>query len=682
MTDKKDCVISNVDNVLSVILTVVYLFIITPIGIIFRLFKKCRTKVELDKNTSTYWNNKTSSKYKLKFYLPTKKEINILGISGFYHDSAAALIQDGNIIAAAEEERFTRIKHDPRFPQNAIKFCLEDGKIKPINLDAVVFFSTPSLMLSRIFDSFFTSAPRGLNSFIGTIIIWLKEKLWIKRTIMKSLRGLRGTILFTEHHQSHAASAFFPSPFQEAAILTIDGVGEWATASIGIGIDNKIELLEELYFPDSLGLLYSAFTYYLGFKIHSGEYKVMGLAPYGEPKYVNSILEYIVDIKEDGSLRLNKEYFNFAGSFPYLNEKFRQLFDVPERLPETTITQKHMDLACSIQEVCELAMLRMAKYVAKKTGMRNLCMAGGVALNCVANSKILKERIFDNIWIQPAATDAGGSIGAALLTYYQYLNKPRKVNPQKDSMNGSFLGPQYTNEEIEELLKNNNIPYQKLSYEELIDKAANLIADGNVIGWFQGRMEFGPRSLGARSILADPRNPSMQKRLNLKIKFREGFRPFAPSILEENLSDYFELNSPSPYMLLTAEVKKERRIPLTKEQEKLRGIDKLNTIRSDIPAVTHIDYSARIQTVTKETNPVFYDLIKKFHNITGCPVLINTSFNVRGEPIVCTPKDAITCFCRTGIDYLVIGNYVIDKKNIPYELLEKHTKTYENLKLD
>ncbi|MBI4563346.1 MAG: carbamoyltransferase [Planctomycetes bacterium] len=607
--------------------------------------------------------------------------MNILGISCFYHDSAAALLRDGDIVAAAQEERFTRKRHDAEFPTCAIDYCLREGGISPEDLDAVAFYDKPLLKFERILDTHLRVAPLGIRSFLMAIPLWVREKLWMRRLIRKRLPGYAGDILFTEHHESHAASAFFPSPFEEAAVLTVDGVGEWTTASFGVGKGNRVELLQELHFPHSLGLLYAAFTSYTGFKINSGEYKVMGLAPYGEPKYVQTILDPLVDLREDGSLRLNMEYFNFLGGLTMTNEKFHRLFGGPPRIPETKLTQREMDLARSIQEVCELAMLRMGRHVAKTTGMKNLCLAGGVALNCVANGKLLRDGCFERIWIQPASGDAGGSLGAALTIWHHYYDRPRKPE-RRDAMEGALLGPSFSQAEIEAFLARKGAHYQVLSREEILTTTAELLAQGNVVGWFQGRMEFGPRALGARSILGDPRDPTMQARMNLKIKFREGFRPFAPSVLSDEASRYFALEGESPYMLLVAPVREERRRAMSDDERKLWGIDQLNVARSDIPAVTHIDYSARVQTVAREDNPVYYDLIERFARESGCPVLVNTSFNVRGEPIVCTPEDAFRCFCRTGLDYLVIGNCLVDKKAVAPELIEVGEKWKKEFKPD
>jgi len=597
---------------------------------------------------------------------------NILGISAFYHDSAAALISDGEIIAAAQEERFTRKKHDFRFPDNAIKFCLERGALDVSQLDYIVFYDKPFLKFERLLETYFAYSPWGLRSFISAMPIWIKEKLFLKDLIRDELKKLSKTklpknsgfnnILFTEHHESHAASAFFASPFKSAVVLTMDGVGEWATASYGIGCDNNISLLAELHFPHSLGLLYSAFTYYTGFKVNSAEYKVMGLAPYGEPKYVDVIFDKLLDLKPDGSFKLNMDYFNYCVGFTMTNRRFDELFGGPPRKPEAKLTQKEMDLARSIQVVTEEIMLRMARHVHKETGEENLCLAGGVALNCVGNGRLLREGPFKNIWIQPASGDAGGAVGAALDVWYRYLGNKRQ-SKKEDSMKASLLGPEFSDEYIEGFLKTGNISYKKFSdSEELVNKVSDLIADEKVIGWFQGKMEFGPRALGARSIIADARSKKMQSILNLKIKYRESFRPFAPTVLEEKVSDYFQLERKSPYMLLVAQVKKERCVPMPQSQNSLSLKDKVNIPRSDIPAITHLDYSARVQTINKEQNEIYYKLIKRFQEKTGCAVIVNTSFNVRGEPIVCSPEDAYRCFMRTQMDYLVMGNFLLDKK--------------------
>jgi carbamoyltransferase len=585
----------------------------------------------------------------------------ILGISCFYHDSAAALIKDGEIIAAAQEERFTRKKHDSSFPHNAIKYCLGAGGITAQELAYVTFYDKPLLKFERILETYLATAPFGIASFIMALPLWLKEKLWIPSLIKDNL-GADVPLLFTEHHESHAASAFFPSPFQKAAFLTMDGVGEWATTSYGIGDGSRLTLMGELQFPHSLGLLYSAFTYFAGFKVNSAEYKVMGLAPYGEPKYVQTIYDHLIDLKEDGSFRMNMEYFDYCSGLRMTNANFAELFGGPAREAESKLTQREMDIARSLQDVTEEIMLRMTRHVHRETGAKQLVLAGGVALNCVGNGRILREGPFEDIWIQPAAGDAGGALGAALFTWYAYLGKQR-ITPGNgvDAQKGSYLGPSYTDEQIGQFIRMNEIVARKVPTNELATIVADLIAQENVIGWFQGRMEFGPRALGARSIIGDARSSKMQSVMNLKIKFRESFRPFAPSVLQERVSDYFQIDRASPYMLLVAPVTEDRKIAMTPDQEQLFGIDKLNVARSDLPAVTHIDYSARIQTVNRETNPLYYDVIDAFARKTGCPVIINTSFNVRGEPIVCRPEEAFRCFMRTEMDYLVIGNYVIAK---------------------
>lgn len=591
--------------------------------------------------------------------------MNILGISAFYHDSAAALVRDGEILAAAQEERFTRKKHDFRFPKNAINYCLEEANIKSHEPDYVVFYDKPFLKFERILETYLQYAPVGIRSFIKAMPLWIKQKLWMKSLIQEYLGGYEGKILFPRHHQSHAAAAFYPSPFEEAAIITVDGVGEWTTTSVGYGKGNEVKLLKEIHFPHSLGMLYSAFTYYTGFKVNSGEYKVMGLAPYGEPKYVQTILDHLVDLKEDGSFKLNMKYFNYAAGLTMTNRRFNRLFGGPPRKKESLLTQKDMDLARSVQEVTEMAMLRIARHAGKVTGFKHLCLAGGVALNCVANGKLLREHLFDDIWIQPAAGDAGGALGAALAAWYHYLGNKRTVAEKTDFQKGSYLGPAYKNNEIREFLEKNNIPYTYYSEEELLDITARLLGEEYVIGWFQGRVEFGPRALGSRSIIGDARSAAMQKKMNLKIKYRESFRPFAPSVLSEEVSNYFEIDRGSPYMLLVADVKKKLQREMTEQEKQLFGIDKLNVMRSSITAVTHVDYSARIQTVHKETNPRYWQMIDRFRRQTGCPVIVNTSFNVRGEPIVCTPLDAYKCFMRTEMDYLVMGNYLLDKKDQP-----------------
>ena len=623
----------------------------------------------------------------------------ILGISAFYHDSAACLVVDGEIIAAAQEERFTRIKHDYNFPIHAARYCLKEAGITAEQLDYVGFYDKPLLKFDRLLETYLDYAPAGFNSFLKAMPLWMKEKLWMPdliRTELAKANGVEGEksarkasknfdwkLLFGDHHESHAASAFYPSPFEEAAILTIDGVGEWATSSIGIGRGNEITLLKELRFPDSLGLLYSAFTYYTGFKVNSGEYKVMGLAPYGEPKYVSLIKEKLAEVRDDGSIRMNHEFFSYSQGLRMTNGAFNQLFDGRPRRPESNVTQREMDLARSIQEITEEVMLKMARHVHKETGMKQLCMAGGVALNCVGNGRIFREGPFESIWIQPAAGDAGGALGIALAIWYRYLANKRtsaeKVGtwrsmpdarnnglaPYADQMKGSYLGPENSVEEIEDFLRTHNLPYQKYDRNELPGVVADVLAAGKIVGLHQGRMEFGPRALGARSILGDPRSPTMQSVMNLKIKYRESFRPFAPSVLREQVADWFELNDDSPYMLLVADVARKRRRQMTPEEEQLWGIDKLKVTRSDIPAVTHVDYSARIQTVRRETNPLYWEIIDSFWKKTGCPVIVNTSFNVRGEPIVCSPEDSYRCFMRTEMDYLVLETCLLNKTQQP-----------------
>jgi len=587
--------------------------------------------------------------------------MNILGISAFYHDSAACLVRNGEIVAAAQEERFTRKKHDYSFPAQAVKYCLKQGGIAAGALDYVCFYDKPFIKFERILETYLTYAPLGIRSFMMAIPLWIKQKLWMKEFIKKQL-GFEGAILFPEHHESHAASAFFASPFQKAAFLTIDGVGEWTTTSYGVGENNQISIMEEMHFPHSLGLLYSAFTYYTGFKVNSGEYKVMGLAPYGRPVYKDLILTELMDLKEDGSFKLNMKYFNYCAGLTMTSAKFHRLFGGPPRRPESMVTQRDMDLARSVQEVTEEVMLRMARHIHRRTGQKNLCLAGGVALNCVGNGKILREGPFENIWIQPAAGDAGGALGAALFAWYQYLDNERRADGAHDFMRGSFWGPEFTNEDIRLYLEQNEIPGEELSSEELPERIADLIAAEKTIGWFQGRMEFGPRALGARSIIGDARSPRMQETMNLKIKFRESFRPFAPTVLRERVSDYFDLDGESPYMLLVAPVKESIRREMTAQEQSYFGLEQLHVVRSVIPAVTHVDYSARVQTVAEEINPVYYKMIKAFERRYGCPVIINTSFNVRGEPIVCTPEDAYLCFMRTKMDYLVLGNYLLSKE--------------------
>ena len=592
----------------------------------------------------------------------SERKVSILGISAFYHDSAACLVRDGRIIAAAQEERFTRKKHDAAFPKCAVEYCLREGGIKTADLDLVAFYEKPFLKFDRILHSYLAYAPAGLKSFLMAIPLWIRERIWMKEVIREEL-GCDCKIIFPEHHESHAASAFFPSPYPEAAFLTVDGVGEWTTTSYGAGRANRIEMLGELHYPHSLGLLYSAFTYFTGFRVNSGEYKLMGLAPYGEPKYSDLILRELIDLKEDGSFRLNMKYFNYGVGLTMTNERFNQLFGRPPRKPESKLTQSDMDLARSIQDVTEEIMFRMARHVRKQTGMKDLCLAGGVALNCVANGRILREGIFDRIWIQPAAGDAGGALGAALFAWHQYLDKGRQVDGVNDLQRGSYLGPDYSREEIRGYLTSQNIPSTELSDEELPEKIADLIKAEKVIGWFYGRMEFGPRALGGRSIIGDAQSTKMQEVMNLKIKFRESFRPFAPTVLRERVADWFELDRESPYMLLVAPVAKSRRREMTAEEQKKFGLEKLLAIRSTIPAVTHVDYSARVQTVTEEHHPMYYRMIKKFEEKYGCPVIINTSFNVRGEPIVGSPEHAWLCFMRTNMDYLLLGNFLLEKKD-------------------
>jgi carbamoyltransferase len=593
--------------------------------------------------------------------------MRLLGISAFYHDSAAALVQDGEVVAAAQEERFTRKKHDAGFPADAIRYCLEAGEVDLDGIDHIVFFEKPLIKFERLLETYLANSPRGFQSFRMAMPLWIKEKLFQKANLEKALKPFSpsgkvdGKLLFAEHHQSHAASAFFPSPFEEALVLTMDGVGEWTTTSLAIGRANTLETLREIHWPHSIGLLYSAFTYYTGFKVNSGEYKVMGLAPYGEPTYVDLIFDHLVDLKADGSFWLDQSYFNYATGLTMTSRKFDELFGGPPRDPEKLLTQRHMDLAASVQVVTEEIMLRITRDLAKTYGISNLCLAGGVALNCVANGKLLRDGRFKGIWIQPAAGDAGGSIGAALAAYHQHLGRPRQLNGALDGMQGSYLGPAFSQAEIEKRLAGVGAKFTAVGESELLENTCDALEAGHAVGWFQGRMEFGPRALGARSILGDPRNPEMQKTLNLKIKYRESFRPFAPSVLREDVADYFELDTGSPYMLLVADVKRNRRQPMNPDQEKLFGIDKLNILRSDIPAVTHVDYSARIQTVHAETNPRYHALLSTFKRRTGCSVLVNTSFNVRGEPIVCTPEDAFRCFMGTEMETLVMGNCILRK---------------------
>jgi carbamoyltransferase len=602
--------------------------------------------------------------------------VSILGISAFYHDSAACLVIDGEIVAAAQEERFTRIKHDHRFPVHAARYCLAEANLSARQLDYVGFYDKPLLKFDRLLETYLDYSPSGFSSFLKSMPLWMSEKLWMpdlirtelakadgeddERQAKKNGKKFEWKLLFGDHHESHAASAFYPSPFAEAAILTIDGVGEWATSSIGTGKGNEITLLQELRYPNSVGLLYSAFTYYTGFKVNSGEYKVMGLAPYGEPKYVAAIKDKLLEVRDDGSIKLNQDYFSYSQGLRMTNGAFDKLFGGPPRQPESQLTQREMDLARSIQVITEEVMLKMARYVQRETQMKHLCLAGGVALNCVANGRVLKEVPFEKIWIQPAAGDAGGSLGVALAIWHRYLGKPRTGNGG-DAMKGSYLGPSDSETEIEKYLTENGFAYTKYSREDLPEVVAELLAAGKVVGLHQGRMEFGPRALGSRSIIGDARSAQMQSVMNLKIKYRESFRPFAPSVLRERMSEWFELDADSPYMLLVAEVAPEKRVELSSDEEKLTGLDKLKIKRSQIPAVTHVDYTARIQTVSRDTNPIYWDIIEAFRKRTGCPVIVNTSFNVRGEPIVCTPADSYRCFMRTEMDYLVLENFVLSK---------------------
>ena len=644
--------------------------------------------------------------------------MHILGISAYYHDSAAALVRDGEIIAAAQEERFSRKKHDARFPEHAIRYCLQQANLTLLDVDHIVFYDKPLVKFERLLETYLSYAPNGFRSFMTAMPVWLKEKLYLKTVLKKEFSKLLGVkhaklpkLMFSEHHQSHAASAYFPSPFERAAVLCLDGVGEWATTTVWLGEGNSLTPQWEIDFPHSLGLLYSAFTYYTGFKVNSGEYKLMGLAPYGEPIYVDKILTHLIDLKDDGTFRLNMDYFNYTVGLTMTNKKFDQLFDGPPRKPESKLTQREMDIAASIQVVTEEVVLRLSRTVQKELNVDYLCMAGGVALNCVANGRILREGPFKDIWIQPAAGDAGGALGAALAVWYQYHNQPRTVESEKvfaevgatvenssvqnsgiatlqpklktvpapkDKMKGSYLGPKFSDEDIQLYLDSIKAVYRRLDDAELMPRLAEILDDGNVVGWFQGRMEFGPRALGGRSIIGDPRNSKMQSVMNLKIKYRESFRPFAPSVLAERVSDYFEMNCPSPYMLLVAPIQENLRISMTAEQQQLFGIDKLNIPRSEIPAITHVDYSARVQTVHKDTNPRYHNLISHFEKRTGCGVIVNTSFNVRGEPIVCTPEDAYRCFMRTEMDYLVLENYLLAKSDqTPWEKDESWKQEFE-----
>jgi carbamoyltransferase len=609
--------------------------------------------------------------------------MRVLGISAYYHDSAAALLRDGVVAAAAQEERFTRKKHDASFPHEAIRSCLESTGTRPGDIDLVAFYDKPFLKFERLLETYLAFAPRGFTSFRQALPVWVKDKLFQRRTILQELEGLDGDqdwdkkLIFSEHHLSHAASAFYPSPFERAAVLTLDGVGEWTTSSLALGNGRDLKVLREIHFPHSLGLLYSAFTYYTGFKVNSGEYKVMGLAPYGEPKYVKQIREHLIDIKEDGSFRLNLEYFEYCTGLTMTNGNFDRLFGGPARKPEQRLTQREMDLAASIQAVTEEVMLKLALGVAKETGEKNLCLAGGVALNCVANGKLLRKRYFERLWLQPAAGDAGGALGAAFVAHYLYKGNARTVNGGLDAMRGGYLGPQFTQSDIEARLRKAGAVFEVLGEKEVIDECARSLADGKALGWFQGRMEFGPRALGARSILGDARSPAMQKTLNLKVKYRESFRPFAPSVLAEDAPKYFNLDAESPYMLLVADVAEAHRIAMTQEEQKLFGIEKLNVPRSTIPAVTHVDYSARVQTVHRETNPKYYALIERFKAHTGCPVIVNTSFNVRGEPIVGSPEDAFRCFMGTEIESLAVGNCFLRKERQDPSLKQNYEHKFE-----
>ena len=609
--------------------------------------------------------------------------MRILGISAYYHDSAAALVRDGEVVAAAQEERFSRKKHDSRFPRNAIEYCLAEDGVGMDDVDFIVFYDKPFLKFERLIETYMSFAPKGFESFRKAIPVWLKEKLFQKKLLCDELKecgaadGVEKRLLFSEHHLSHSASAFFPSPFEEAAVLTMDGVGEWATTSVGMGRGNSLEILKEIHFPHSLGLLYSAFTYYTGFKVNSGEYKLMGLAPYGEPRYAQTILDNLIDLKRDGSFRLDLSYFNYCTGLTMTNEKFHGLFGLPPRQPGEPLTQQHMDIAASIQKVTEEAVLGLTRAIADETGAKNLCLAGGVALNCVANGKILRDARFENIWIQPAAGDAGGAFGAALAGYYLFKGQARTVNGAHDSMRGAFLGPSFSQEEIEKRLRAEGARFETLDDAALVQASATALAEGKAVGWFQGRMEFGPRSLGGRSILGDAQSPTMQSVLNLKVKYRESFRPFAPSVLREDVSDWFELDADSPYMLLVADVVKSRRREMTEEEGKLFGIDKLNIPRSEVPAITHVDYSARVQTVHKETNPLYHQLISAFKAKTGCPVIVNTSFNVRGEPIVCTPEDAFHCFMGTEIEVMAVGNCLLKKEDQDPSLKRDYKEAFD-----
>ena len=608
----------------------------------------------------------------------------ILGLSAFYHDSAACLIQDGVIVAAAQEERFTRKKHDAGFPVNAIAYCIKEADIDPETIDWVVFYEKPFLKFERLLETYLAFAPKGFRSFCSAMPLWIKEKLFQKSILIQSLSQSLGKgvnwqqrLRFSEHHLSHAGSAFYPSPFESAAVLTLDGVGEWTTTSLAIGSGKDLKVVREIHFPHSLGLLYSAFTYYTGFKVNAGEYKVMGLAPYGQPKYVDLIKQNLIHIAEDGSFQLDMSYFNYATGLTMTNKKFARLFGGSPRQAESELTAREMDLAASVQKVVEEIVVKLARSAAMETGQKNLCLAGGVALNCVANGMLLREKIFENIWIQPASGDAGGALGAALSLWHMHLGKERKPSKESDQMRGSYLGPTFTDDQIETALTESGAKYHKLSEDALIDDLATALSAGKAVGWMQGRMEFGPRALGGRSILADPRSPAMQKQLNLKVKYRESFRPFAPSILADQVGEWFEHDTPSPYMLLVADVRADKRRPMSDAEKALFGIDQLNVPRSSVPAITHVDYSARIQTVHASTNPRYHRLLRDFHQKTGCPILVNTSFNVRGEPIVCTPTDAFRCFMGTELDILAIGNYLLYKEEQETELIKNYEKNYE-----
>ena len=609
--------------------------------------------------------------------------MRILGLSAYYHDAAAALVVDGRIEHAAQEERFTRKKHDSAFPHGAVRSCLEASGIRPADIDVVAFYDKPFLKFERLLETYLAFAPRGFASFRRALPLWLKEKLFQKSLLVKELKTVapavdwESKLLFSEHHLSHAASAFFPSPFERAAVLTMDGVGEWTTTSLALGNGNGLEVIREIHFPHSLGLLYSAFTYYTGFKVNSGEYKVMGLAPYGDPRYADLIRQKLVDIKEDGSFRLDLDYFDYCTGLTMTNARFDALFGGPPRRPEAPLTQREMDLAASVQAVTEEIVLKLAHAIGRETGERNLCLAGGVALNCVANGKLQRQGWFDALWLQPAAGDAGGAIGAALVAAHLYKQEPRAAHATGDGMQGSYLGPAYSQDEIERRLKAVGAVFESVDDAALIDRAAQALADGKALGWHQGRMEFGPRALGGRSILGDARSPTMQKLLNLKVKYRESFRPFAPSVLREDAGDWFDLDTDSPYMQLVADVSAKHRIAMTREQQSLFGIDRLNVPRSSIPAVTHVDYSARVQTVHRETNPRYHALLERFKALTGCPVVVNTSFNVRGEPIVCTPEDAFRCFMGTDIDVLAVGNCLLRKEDQDPSLATRYERTFE-----